>query len=191
MQLKTDRFLPALDQRVVDLVAHEHGCFLAGGALRACLTDDEQIIDYDLFFTHAQAAEGAKQRLVDHHNAKMVFNCPEGKLTTYMLEGDIKVQCITEMWWEIDMALDMFDINACRYAFDGFRVFTKYSAVRDTLKKQITLHRVNYPNASMKRIAKYIQKGYKLTNKAVDQFVDRIYTAGAENEFLDQRFYID
>ena len=43
----------------------------------------------------------------------------------------------------------------------------------------------------MKRIQKYIQKGFTLTNKAVDAYIDRIYTAGLWAEDLDRRFYVD
>lgn len=163
--------------------------WLAGGALRAIIAG-EAISDYDLFFRNGLVA--AKTRVeIESLGAETIFKCPEGKLTTYMLHG-MKIQCITENFYpSMEELIDTFDITACRYATDGTRFISTYSAVRDTLKRKINLHRVDFPVASMKRIAKYANKGYVMTSKAALFFTDLIYQRGQRNEELNTRIYID
>jgi hypothetical protein len=163
--------------------------WLAGGAIRSAI-NDEPICDYDLFFRSTIDSFNTIIRL-EELGAELVFKCPEGKLTTFKLNG-MKIQCITEDYYpSMETLIDTFDITACRYVTDGKVILTYYSSVRDTLKKQINLHRVMYPVATMKRVAKYANKGYTLTSKASKFFVEGIYEKGKTGKELNTRVYID
>lgn len=190
MKLSYDRIKNNVQiKEFIDLNLLEDGIWLAGGALRSVI-GDEPIADYDLFFRHGLVA--AKTRVeLESKGFETVFKCPEGKLTTYK-KGDMKVQCITENYYpSMQDLLDTFDISACRYATDGTVFISYYSAIRDTLKKQINLHRVDYPVATLKRVAKYAAKGYKLTSKAATYFTQIVYDRGVRGEELNTRVYID
>jgi hypothetical protein len=166
------------------------GWWLAGGAIRASFADDEEIMDYDLFFKNKLCAAGASIKL-EELGYKVIFNCPEGKLTTYK-KDNIKVQIITENFYsDVESLINTFDIKACRVVFDGKFIYGYYSSIRDIIKKSIKLHRVDFPAATMKRIAKYIKKGYTLDNQAIKFFIDTIYSAGFAHKDIDRRFYID
>lgn len=169
--------------------------WLAGGALRAATynmmeTCNEEIADYDMFFRDSLAAAKVEVEL-ESLGGETIFKCPEGKLTTVRYNG-MKIQLITEFFYD-DMThlINTFDINACRYATDGDIMVTRYSAIRDTLKHEISLHRIDFPVATMKRIVKYINKGYKLTSACATDFVSHIYLLGTNREPLDNRIYID
>ena len=104
----------------------------------------------------------------------------------------MKIQLITEFFYDsTEQLLDSFDITACRFSYDGDYLSTFYSAIRDTTNKRIRLHKITHPAATMKRIAKYAQKGYRLDNQAVDHFIQNAYDAGVEGRELDRRIYID
>lgn len=163
--------------------------WLAGGALRSALTGAE-ISDYDMFFRDSYQSAKAEVEL-ESRGAETVFKCPQGKLTTMKLNG-MKIQLITEFFYDnMDHLIDTFDITACRFATDGKVMVTKYSAIRDTYNKKINLHRVDFPVATMKRVAKYAAKGYKLTSKAATFFVELIHNRGKDGIDLDNRIYID
>jgi hypothetical protein len=165
------------------------GVWLAGGAIRSAIMD-EPIADYDLFFNSNIYSFNTIIRL-EELGAELIFKCPEGKLTSFKLHG-MKIQCITEDYYpSMESLVDTFDITACRYATDGKVIYTRYSSVRDTLSKKINLHRVTYPVATMKRVAKYAFKGYKLTDKASKLFVEDIYEKGEKKIPLNTRVYID
>jgi hypothetical protein len=175
----------------LDLGLLREGVLLAGGAIRDALNGNTEIADYDLFFSNSLEAQRTALFLEDDLGFECVFKCPLGELTTFKKDG-MKIQLITKFFYgSMEEVIDNFDITACRHVTDGKRIFTQYSSVRDTFDKKINLHRIDFPNATMKRIQKYIQKGFTLTNKAVDVYIDRIYTAGLLADDLDRRFYVD
>ena len=164
--------------------------WLAGGAIRSAI-GSEPISDYDLFFRSEIDAARTRVSLKSDHGFEVIFKCPEGKLTTFK-RGDMKVQCITENYYiSMSALIDTFDISACRYATDGASILTTYSAVRDTLKKRIGLHAVNYPVATLKRVAKYSAKGYVLTSAAAKKFTEIVWERGRTGQELNTRVYID
>jgi hypothetical protein len=167
------------------------GSWLAGGAIRDAINGNYNVSDYDMFFSTPEKAQLVAFSLENNHNFECIFRCPQGELISFK-KDKIKIQLVTKFYYrDIEHLIDTFDITACRHATDGKFITTKYSSVRDTLNKKINLHRINFPNSTLKRIQKYIQKGFVLTNPAIEKYVDRIYVAGAKNEFLDPRFYVD
>jgi hypothetical protein len=168
-------------------------CILAGGSLRTLLDKKEEVKDFDIFFFNIKKAPDVERLLIKFHQYEVIFKCPEGKLTSlYNKKEDIKIQLITEKnYVNAEHLLNEFDINACRFAWDLSYLYTFKEAIRDVMFKCITLNKVTYPNATMKRIAKYINKGYTLTNEGVTTFVNEIYNMGVTQSDLNNRFYID
>lgn len=169
--------------------------WLGGGALRTLFGQSEKVSDFDVFF-NAQDLVQPTEKILVSRGFKEVFRCPAGKLTTFKKKGasPVKVQLITEKFYSsAEDMLDTFDITACRHAYDGETLSTFYSSIRDVKRKRINLHRVQYPNATLKRIAKYSSKGYRLTNEATEFFTQFIYNAGADGVDVDGmwRFYVD
>jgi hypothetical protein len=163
--------------------------WLAGGAIRSVI-NKEPIFDYDLFFKTTIDAANTRVKL-EGMGADIKFKCPLGLLTTYMLD-DMKMQCITENFYpSLESLIDTFDITACRYATDGKKIYTRYSSVRDTISKKINFHRVDFPVATMKRVAKYAAKGYTFTSNAAQLFVQDVYSKGLQGRELNTRVYID
>jgi hypothetical protein len=189
MQLQSNRFFYKFHDFIALNLLNEH-TWLGGGALRSALADDEEVVDYDLFFNNSLGAAKVEVEL-ESLGAETIFKCPEGKLTTMVYNG-MKIQLITEFFYvNMEECINSFDINACRFITDGINVYTKYSAVRDVLKKQITLNRVDFPTATMLRVAKYAKKGYKLKSTTAKNFVEEIWQRGKDNLDIDMRVYID
>jgi len=163
---------------------------LAGGALRTIFKDDSKIVDFDLFFKDGLTPAKVSLQLEDLE-FKNVFTCPKGELKTFKRD-DIKVQLITKTYYrDMEHVISTFDINACCIAYDGTKIVTTRNAIRDIFRKSITLNNVEYPNATFRRILKYKDKGYKVTNKAIDRFVDVIYNNGVEQSAMSRVFYVD
>lgn len=167
------------------------GVWLAGGSIRDALNGNFDVVDYDIFFKDIIEAQRTQLIIEDDLGFECIFKCPKGELMTFK-KDNIKIQLITKYFYSsMEELINSFDITACCHATDGNVIVTKYSSVRDTFKKKINFNRIEFPNSTMKRTQKYIQKGFTLTNKAIEKYVDRIYVAGATNEFLDLRFYVD
>ena len=168
---------------------------LAGGAGRSLFDRSDIIQDFDLFFTSSMFVDETIKKLLDL-NFECTYKCIEGKLYTFKKE-DIKIQLICERFYTDDKSLlDSFDINACRFSFeyylDKLSVFTFHSAIKDVMRKQITLHKVSYPNATFKRMLKYMSKGYSLPNKTINKFNQSNSMIDFTSDIEDTwRFYID
>ena len=148
-----------------------NGVVLAGGALRYCIDPDDTICDYDIFFTNLDKVKEVREYLEGlYYN--LIFECPKGELYTYINEDKVKVQLITKKAYSSaeEMAL-AFDICACCASWDGEQVHKHNRFVFDNLNKLININKIEFPVASMKRIAKYIKKGFHLTPEASLDFV--------------------
>lgn len=180
-------------------------CWLAGGALRGLVDKQSQLLDIDLFFSTAvRAAEVALD--LEARGFEVVFKCPKGELTTYlgpqanidfdtMIISDgrrMKIQLITKFFYQnAEIMLDSFDIDACRFAYDGTNLYTDRKALSSAKNRKVTLHKVTYPNATFKRILKYQTKGYKITNEAIDSFTKSVHNMGTRFVELNDEFYVD
>ena len=164
--------------------------YLAGGSIRCCFNDDE-VVDYDLFFNSMEAATLTKLHFENLEDCKVVFVCPVGKLVTFKYKN-YKIQVIKEDYYPtIETLLNTFDITACRHGYDGENVYSFYSSIRDSVNMKLNFHTIQFPMATMKRVQKYIKKGFTLTNKGVESFINIIYYRGQRNLPIDSRFYID
>lgn len=212
------KFKPAILWRIKDQMIHDFlkmgvvgesvragMCWLAGGALRGLVDKQDQLVDFDLFFsTGLRAAEVGLD--LEARGFKVIFKCPKGELTTYvgptpdpdfenltLSDGrKMKVQFITKDFYKsAEQLLDTFDVDACRFAYDGENVFTDRAAIRAAKTREVTLHNVTHPNATFKRMMKYRDKGYKVTNEAVDFFTQKVYDMGMNEVTLQKQFYVD
>src|SRR5687767_7252631 len=146
--------------------------WLAGGALRTLIDQNETICDYDLFFNNqeydsALSNKGlvglTRQKLIAS-GFKLIYECPEGKLYTYekewikLLEKNInlKVQLITEHFYDsTEELLSNFDLSPTYFCTDGEYLWTSREAIESVRKKVCSLLKLTYPISSFKRIIKY------------------------------------
>ena len=180
-----------LNQEVLRFV-DKNDAYLAGGALRGIFGKDEIIADYDIFFSDDLSAAATRLDL-EEGGWQVVFTCPLGHLTTHKKDG-IKVQCISEnYYYNADHLINTFDINACRIALWKNKIYTDRVAIRDMRRKRVTLHNVDFPAATFKRIIKYSHKGYNVDNAAITFYIEDIATkvVNGGRIAIDGRFYID
>jgi hypothetical protein len=164
--------------------------YLAGGAFRHLFNKEDSISDFDIFFQNLRKRQEVQRKLVAVGAIK-TFECPEGKLYSYSINGT-KVQLITDRSYATpDDLLEVFDINACRFCLYQDAFYTDRTAIDDVKNKRITFNKVDYPIATMKRIAKYIDKGYYVPTVSYEEFVLDIYEKGIRGDVIDTRFYID
>lgn len=176
-----------LNSDVLNIVGN--GVVLAGGALRNCIDPDDTICDYDLFFTDLAKVDTVRDYFEGLYY-DLIFVCPKGELYTYINADGVKVQLITKKVYssaeEIAMA---FDICACCASWDGNVVHKHERFVFDNLNKLININKIEFPVASMKRIAKYIKKGFHLTPEASLKFVSLVNGITLTED--NTRMYVD
>lgn len=142
--------------------------WLAGGAIR-CVFSGETIQDFDLFFRNRDYFKGVKNRL-ERLNAKLIFQCPQGELHTYMIDG-MKIQLIVKKFYSTAVDLiDSFDFTICQFAYDGKVIETYENCLQHLVKKELHINKIEYPIATINRMVKYAKRGYKHTKCCLELF---------------------
>jgi hypothetical protein len=188
--ISVSRFSKLNDFITFGLVAPGSGVYLAGGALRTLVDPDDTVVDYDLFFKDRETCDFLLDYFSKIKYMQKIFECPEGKLYSFKHPKLGKIQFICEEFYQDgEHVINLFDINACCFCWDGESLFTTREAIKNVNKKQITLNAVTYPVSTLKRISKYAAKGYYI-GKAAEQFVEAVrFQEFFPDEWLRQ--YID
>jgi len=186
--------VPHKFKHLLNLRILQDGVWLAGGAIRAMMGSNEKIDDFDLFFAERPLVERTRKILEDD-GFVLKFECPQGFLYTYKKitnNGMLKVQIICEHFYrDMEDVMAEFDLTACRFVTDGKTVGFYYSSYRDTKKKRIVFNQMPYPAATLKRIAKYGNKGYYMPGSEAQKFVEHVYELGFGALPMNERVYID
>lgn len=169
--------------------------WLAGGALRTLIDQNETICDYDLFFRDVHRFESKKvfdpisiTRLnLEKLGFKLTYQCPEGKLYTYekkvSIDGKVnayKVQLITEDFYSSpEELLSTFDLSPTYFCTDGEYLWTSRQAIRSVKKKVCSLLKLSYPVSTFNRIIKYYGKGYSCL-PAIETYVGSLLDSNRE-----------
>lgn len=168
---------------------HDHGrWFVAGGAVRAII-DRGKISDIDLFATHrlVESIEfGLPQPdiklqtsdiapLLRANGCRIVFTCPEGLLQTWKHRNGLKIQLILEVMGTPRSVISQFDFTACQFAMiDPYSLITPSSTnVWDAARKRLKIAQVSFPNATLRRVDKYIRHGYKLESSEMHNLITK------------------
>ncbi len=169
--------------------------WLAGGALRTLIDQNETICDYDLFFSRNKISMengivSTKYKL-EELGFKLTYECPEGKLYTYTLyqkniygeDTDVyfhKVQLITEHFYSSpEELLSSFDLSPTYFCTDGEYLWTSREAIKSVKKKVCSLLKLSYPVSTFNRIIKYYGKGYSCL-PAIETYVGSLLDSNRE-----------
>lgn len=167
------------------------GPWIAGGALRRTLLQQEPDSDFDFFFRTAdQLAEFTavldrmgmeKIRETEHHVHY------RGRVGDSAIPID--VQCIRFAFYADAMAvIDSFDFTICQFAFDGTNLTTGDYSLWDLGRRRLAVHKITFPVSSMRRVLKYGSQGFKACNGCLATLL----RATADNPALNMEIaYVD
>lgn len=143
----------------IDYILSEDS-ILAGGAARSLFTRDK-INDFDIFPKSIKKMEELKQYFVGL-GAVVKFECPEKKLISLTYNKN-KIQIIyTDSFSNVEELLDKFDFTCTQFAYYNNKLYVyNINCLSEAKRKHLILHKLTYPAATIKRIHKYLNYGYK------------------------------
>jgi hypothetical protein len=190
-QSKLNHAIPAVLRPILD----NQPVTLAGGAGRRFFGEQETA-DYDFFFVAAEDKLKSKDEISGYLitvGFKKIFQCEKDELRSFSNEEGMKVQLIDiegKEYSSPEAVLDSFDLNAGRFAYYKGSVYFDRAALRDFRGKHVSLHRLTYPAATIKRLGKYLGKNYKIYNGSLD-FVRMLTEMVQRGEEISDLVYID
>jgi len=143
-------------------------CWIAGGAIRAYFSENETISDIDIFTTNR--AECAK---LVWSLRKIGFKCyfkNKNAIKGFIFKNGKKIliDVVKRFYNNEVLCIEDFDYSICKFAINTNTQEFFYSemAFVDLLQKKLVIPDENYGNpiGSLKRLQKYIQRGYTICN---------------------------
>lgn len=161
---------------------------IAGGAIRDSLFGDEYS-DIDIFgLTKEDLDLFVKLNLSKGHGYKLVYF--NENLRTYR-KGKIKVQIIYREYEKLTDIIDSFDFTVCQFMYDGEKVICNPSGLLDVYHKRIVINHLDplFVFDSLRRVQKYIQKGYTICNGGIKDILDKCRELTQEQYDENVEFY--
>lgn len=161
---------------------------IAGGAIRDSLFGDEYS-DIDIFgLTKEDLDLFVKLNLSKGHGYKLVYF--NDNLRTYR-KGKIKVQIIYREYEKLTDIIDSFDFTVCQFMYDGEKVICNPSGLLDVYHKRIVINHLEplFVFDSLRRVQKYIQKGYTICNGGIKDILDKCRELTQEQYDENVEFY--
>lgn len=143
---------------------------MAGGAVRALVTNLPVTTDYDLFFYNQNDFDCMAESLkaVAQETAKTQHH------TTYLYEGK-KIQLIKMRFYQsIEDLLDSFDYTICQLAITDTNLYCGDTSLWDLARRKLVVHKITFATASVRRMLKYAQQGFTICQGAIGKLLNEV-----------------
>ncbi|WP_268623914.1 hypothetical protein [Paenibacillus alvei] len=188
------RFLDIENVELLEVVRNfelsAEGPWLAGGAIRRTLINQELDSDFDFFFKDQKQHDDFKKKL-EARGAKKINESAHAQ--TYMLRlygKDRLIQLITMNYYEsAEKLLDSFDFTITQLAYDGVNLYAGDFTLWDLPRKRLALHKLTFGVATMRRMIKYTDQGFTACNGVMKSILDAVVknpqVINAETPYID------
>lgn len=142
--------------------------FVCGGCWRAYFQPDETIDDIDIFTTDRKEASRIVRNLRKLNFKAYFINKNAIKGMIEVKGKKYKVDVVKRFYENEEMCLKDFDFSVAKFAYNMKSKSVTYSEnyFADLISKRLVIPDINYGNplGSLKRLQKYINKGYTACN---------------------------
>ena len=126
--------------------------------------DGTPVADYDLFCNGEAELVRLKTAALRWAGTKKLFECPANELVT-LKTGPFKVQIINvPSATGPEELLKSFDIIPSMFALKDGTLWAHRLALKCASQRFVLLGRISYPISTLRRLAKFKQKGYKVSS---------------------------
>lgn len=149
----------------------DDGVWIYGGSIRDSIINTK-FDDIDVFGKNVDVLKSFVEKNLDGY--KQVFS--NEALATYK-NHEYKVQVINRHIFDnIHDLIDSADFTICQFAFDGENVFCNPNALIDLFNRKLVVHKLKDDTIldSLRRMQKYIKKGYTICNGGLIEITKHI-----------------
>lgn len=160
-------------------------CWVAGGALRDYFIDGDcrNSKDIDIFFKNNKDLKQA----LDQFNKSITPVFSNDCVTNFKIKG-YTIQFIGAYFFKNPQeTINKFDFTACSAAVDKKTIYFAESFFEDINKKSLIIQRLPYPCATLKRLQRYVKKGFTIDGASLHQLAIAINEMDPDD--IDSCFY--
>jgi hypothetical protein len=175
--------------KIVEFIANDN-YWICGGCIRDCFIG-EKYSDIDVFGNNLTELKKLSKLLIDSHSYKLAYD--EDHMKT-LVNNKTKIQIILRKEFKnIEELFSEFDFKMCQFAYNGTDIITTPEAVIDASRKRISVNNIQkeYSVDSLRRLQKYIQKGYTACNGTLKDIALSLSNLTPEEINSQLEFYAD
>lgn len=168
----------------LELTAGLSDVYLAGGACRKAIERSDLVTDLDIFYINKETYFDLEFKL----SKKGYYLKSANENCRFFGNVDLpEVQLIKTELNCLEEILNSFDLLCCCIGLDCGKpdklMIKDFSVVNSIKEKELVWNKINNPKSAFRRITYYLQKGYKLTDNFVSEYIDYIRTIDDEAAF--------
>lgn len=162
-------------------------CWIAGGAIRDLCKEGLINTDIDVFFSNPTAVEQAHAKL--HEVVGSHLDLENERVYKWNVPKIGKIDIVRIPFTNPQACIDRFDFTVCSAAVDHQGTFYCHRRFFQDLEAMaLVVNQLPFPLSSMRRMQKYIQKGYTICQGGILEIARAIQKIDLEKE---QVFYVD
>lgn len=191
-----DRIKKALDWTrasiLSDLEKSNIKCWVAGGALRAHFASGEKVVDVDLFFPNLATAQRCEKWFEDKGAKKLQSFETASKWLYKKRVYDVVKVFASEDDQTPETTIGRFDFTVACVAATHDALYHHETFWIDLAGKALVINAPTMPVATLRRLQKFIKRGYRICNGGVVALAQAINELEAESITLDgTTLYLD
>lgn len=162
--------------------------WIAGGAIRSSILNKKPN-DIDVFGKSEEAVDNFIEENLS--NGKKVYD--SGMIRTYKIQRDEewKVQVMSRFYDSIQDCLDSFDFTICQFAKNNDLTFANPDGIIHTFRKKLVINNIQEDFAvdTLRRIQKYVKKGFEICDGGLLQIANSIREMDEESFEQNSEYY--
>lgn len=166
--------------------------WIAGGAIRDYFTDGTVSKDIDFFCVdRSSMAELIKvlRNKVEFKHYMITRNAIKGY--GFIYGKKVLIDIVKKPFTDATSCIDAFDFTVCQFALNYETFFYHKSAIFDLIRKRLVVHAMPAPVDSMKRLQKYVKKGFTACNGTLLTIAKSISELDTTNSDLFEFYKFD
>ena len=175
---------------------NKDGPWIAGGALRSLVANEDHVSDYDFFFKSEEQLKEARSMLEASAAIKILNKRSNDHCDTYSLVvpdkeyNKFEVQLVHISYYDsVEVLLESFDYTICQFAYDGSDLYTGEYSILDLMRRRLAVNKITYPVSSVRRMIKYTNKNFTACSGCITKVLEKV---ALEPTSLDTKIvYID
>jgi hypothetical protein len=166
--------------------------WIAGGAIRDWFADGKVTKDIDFFCKDRKTMAMLVRELRSKFQYKAYLITKNAiKGYGFVFGKKIDIDIVKKEFESPTICIDAFDFTVCCMAVNADNFYYHKSAIFDLIRKRLVIHKLPHPVDTLKRLNKYIQKGFLACNGTLLTLAKSIAGQDANNESIFEFYKFD
>lgn len=165
--------------------------WIAGGCLRD-FCRGKRPVDIDLFFPSEEDYLKVKKHLVEERGFEVKFENDNADKMVGEYNGlNLRIDLVKRWFKSPEDTIDAFDFTVAQAALDRENFYCSEEFLFDMMARRLVVHKLPFPVSSMRRIPKYLKKGFTVCKGTMQDLAAAVAAMTPEQVQAQEGLYFD